>query len=328
MADGTLKGIDQFLPEFLSEAHEHLEALGRNLVLLEKDAANPELLNEIFRSAHTLKGSSSFLGLTRVTRVAHVLEDVLDRLRKGTLAMTPEIMDEILSGQDLLRTLVEAVESENGDQVEIDETVEALRAIAVAEREATSAGEEVGAAANVAQASGLPDGAAVGLDEIQKQALADLARMMAASGPTTDEVAEEETTADSYRKYVVFSIGGRQHAFPVTVAREIIHLLSIAFVPGQKEHVRGIANMRGEILPILDLTKLLGIAATRPTCLIVLERSGVRIGVLLDEVLEVLTIDDAAVTPPPVEVDAGLVAGVFEHQGALVPVIRPEAVFA
>jgi two-component system chemotaxis sensor kinase CheA len=118
---------DQELIEgFLTEATELLEKLDDDLVALEKASDDPELLNRIFRSIHTVKGASSFLGFDLLVKVTHKTEDVLNRLRKGELPVTPEIMDVILEATDLVKILVNDIKAGEIQEREIDGTIAKL----------------------------------------------------------------------------------------------------------------------------------------------------------------------------------------------------------
>ena len=86
------------------EADEQLQLLDEDIVKLEREAGNTKLLKEILRAAHTLKGSSAMLGHNRMSQVAHALESVLDKFRKGTLKVTPDVVDALLNGLDVLPT--------------------------------------------------------------------------------------------------------------------------------------------------------------------------------------------------------------------------------
>ncbi|MBJ6726040.1 chemotaxis protein CheA [Geomesophilobacter sediminis] len=116
----------ELLEGFLAETTELLEKLDDDLVALEKSPDDADLMNRIFRSIHTVKGASSFLGFDLLVKVTHKTEDVLNRLRKGELTVTPEIMDVILEAVDLVKTLVADIK--DGDIVErdIDSTIAKL----------------------------------------------------------------------------------------------------------------------------------------------------------------------------------------------------------
>jgi len=116
----------ELLEGFLTETTELLEKLDDDLVALEKTPSDTDLLNQIFRSIHTVKGASSFLGFDLLVRVTHKTEDVLNRLRKGELLVTPEIMDVVLEATDLVKTLVADIKGGDIVDREIDETVNKL----------------------------------------------------------------------------------------------------------------------------------------------------------------------------------------------------------
>lgn len=113
----------ELLEGFLTETTELLEKLDDDLVALEKSSDDAELLNRIFRSIHTVKGASSFLGFDLLVKVTHKTEDVLNRLRKAELQLTPEIMDVILEATDLVKVLVGDIKAGEIQEREIDGTI-------------------------------------------------------------------------------------------------------------------------------------------------------------------------------------------------------------
>lgn len=120
----------EIFADFIVEAREHLESIEPNLLELEKSPDNLSLLNEIFRPMHSLKGASGFLGLTRINALAHKAENILDELRKGTMALTSEIMDVILSATDALRHMIDNLEATNSEgDVDIDSLIATIDAI-------------------------------------------------------------------------------------------------------------------------------------------------------------------------------------------------------
>jgi len=116
----------ELLEGFLAETTELLEKLDDDLVALEKSTDDADLLNRIFRSIHTVKGASSFLGFDLLVKVTHKTEDVLNRLRKGELCVTPEIMDVILEATDLVKLLVSDIKAGEIQEREIDGTIAKL----------------------------------------------------------------------------------------------------------------------------------------------------------------------------------------------------------
>jgi len=102
---------DEVLREFFLESRELIEDLDQDLVALEERSGDKELLNKIFRGAHTLKGSSSFLGFKRISEVTHRVEDIFNKLRRDEMALRPEIMDVMLEAVDRLRRLLEAAQA-------------------------------------------------------------------------------------------------------------------------------------------------------------------------------------------------------------------------
>lgn len=116
----------ELLDGFLAETTELLEKLDDDLITLEKASDDTDLMNRIFRSIHTIKGASSFLGFDLLVKVAHKTEDVLNRLRKGELFVTPEIMDVILEATDLVKLLVSDIKAGDIQERETEGTISKL----------------------------------------------------------------------------------------------------------------------------------------------------------------------------------------------------------
>jgi two-component system chemotaxis sensor kinase CheA len=103
--------MDDITKEFLVESYENLDRLDSDLVALEKDPHSAEILGSIFRTIHTLKGTSGFLGFTKLESVAHVGENLLSKLRDGVLTITPEITSALLALVDAVRYMLGQVEA-------------------------------------------------------------------------------------------------------------------------------------------------------------------------------------------------------------------------
>ncbi len=115
--------MDDLLSEFLTETTENISVLDVELVRLEQNPNDPELLGNIFRLVHTIKGTCGFLGLPRLESVAHAGENILGKIRDGVLIVTPEAVTLVLAALDRIKMLLatlEATEAEPaGDDKEL-----------------------------------------------------------------------------------------------------------------------------------------------------------------------------------------------------------------
>lgn len=107
-------------------------------------------------------------------------------------------------------------------------------------------------------------------------------------------------------KYLTFSLGAEEYAVPVVTVREIIKMMDITAVPQVPPHVRGVINLRGKVIPVIDLARKFGFAehaVTNQTCIIVVHvrlSQPVEMGVLVDSVSEVLNLTADTIEPPPI----------------------------
>ena len=107
--------LGDIVQEFLVESHENLDQLDRDLVALEQQPGSKELLSSIFRTIHTIKGTSGFLAFNRLEKVTHVGESLLSRLRDGTQSMTPDVTNALLLMVDVVRTLLASIEESSAE---------------------------------------------------------------------------------------------------------------------------------------------------------------------------------------------------------------------
>lgn len=115
------------LREFLVESHDNLEQLERDLMALESTPDSEDLINGVFRSIHTIKGTAGFLGFGKLERLTHVIENILGDIRSGTLSMLPELGGGFFQGLDKTRELLEAIEKTGSeDSCESEELATAL----------------------------------------------------------------------------------------------------------------------------------------------------------------------------------------------------------
>lgn len=116
----NLDASPEELKLFIEEAEEHMQTLEDDLIRLEKEADNAELLQELFRAFHTLKGSSATIGHKRMAELTHAMENVLDKLRKNQISVNSYLVDVLFEGLDHLRVLKE--EMVNDEESDLDLT--------------------------------------------------------------------------------------------------------------------------------------------------------------------------------------------------------------
>ncbi|MEO6714776.1 MAG: chemotaxis protein CheA [Mycobacteriales bacterium] len=133
--------MDEIVQEFLVESHENLDQLDRDLVALERDPESRERLSSIFRTIHTIKGTSGFLAFSELEKVTHAGESLLSRLRDGKLILNADVTTGLLTMVDAVRRLLADIES-TGAEAERDHTELVAQLVALQE----SAAKPVGAA--------------------------------------------------------------------------------------------------------------------------------------------------------------------------------------
>lgn len=193
--------MDEIVQEFLVESYENLDQLDRDLVELERDPASRELLSSVFRTLHTIKGTSGFLAFNRLESVTHVGESLLARLRDGKLTLTPSITSVLLEMVDAVRALLADIE-ETGSESERDyaDLVARLEAVLEAEADGGAAADEDAATPEVGVEVAVvlgaePEPAAVHVEPPAPQAAAavDIAEEAEALSP---QAASRRTAAD------------------------------------------------------------------------------------------------------------------------------------
>lgn len=133
----------QYMGMFLEESREHLQTLNRCLLDLENDPGNLSVLDEIFRSAHTIKGMSATMGFTTIAELTHEMENILDLLRRSVLKADNHSVDTLFKCVDTLEQLIESVASGGDESLDVKSLVAKLKSLAKGEG-ATDSGPTAG----------------------------------------------------------------------------------------------------------------------------------------------------------------------------------------
>lgn len=186
--------VSQYMDVFLEESREHLQAINDHILLLEKDTKNMNLVNEIFRSAHTLKGMSATMGFEDIASLTHKMENVLDLIRNDELDVTSEVVDIIFDAIELLEIMVEDIRMGSDEKRDISELLNRLDRI-----------ENGDAAAGLAAQSQTEETDAAELDEYQRTIIEQAIKQGYSVYRIAVEVAET-CMLKGARSYMVFEL--------------------------------------------------------------------------------------------------------------------------
>lgn len=121
--------MSQYLEVFIEESKEHLQSCNDHLLELEKNPEDMNIINEIFRSAHTLKGMAATMGFDDLAKLTHQMENVLDGIRHHAISVTPELLDIVFSAVDDLEAMVQSIASGGDGKRDVTVVVEKLKLI-------------------------------------------------------------------------------------------------------------------------------------------------------------------------------------------------------
>lgn len=129
--DQKTQGVDlgEFLEFYLLDSQEQIDKLGAGLLQLEKEGSNIGLINDLFRSAHSLKGASGTMGFTPIVALTHAAEDLLDRLRQGKMEVAMDVIDVLLAVTDRVKMMLGQVEQRQDISTEFEDLVILMKSL-------------------------------------------------------------------------------------------------------------------------------------------------------------------------------------------------------
>ncbi len=121
-------GMSEYLGVFLDEADEQVDTLDQSLLRLEKEPGDQDLLQAIFRAAHSLKSASAAMGFANMSRLTHAAENLLDGFRSQAMHPDTAVIDVLLAAVDALRTMKESIRGGGADDLDVEATIARLAA--------------------------------------------------------------------------------------------------------------------------------------------------------------------------------------------------------
>ena len=101
--------VSQYLDVFIDESNEHIQALSDNIMVLEKEPENTDVINEIFRAAHSLKGMAGTMGFKKLQHLTHDMENVFQEIRNGNVKANSKLIDILFDCLDAIEKYVDTV---------------------------------------------------------------------------------------------------------------------------------------------------------------------------------------------------------------------------
>jgi len=118
--------MEEIISEFITESEESLDKVEPMFVELEQKGQDADMLNEIFRSMHTIKGAAGFLNFQTMVDVSHSAENIMKKLREGEVTLSANLMDVLLKAIDMLRLLLTHLKSKDGIEEDVSPLVKEL----------------------------------------------------------------------------------------------------------------------------------------------------------------------------------------------------------
>ena len=121
---------DEILQDYASEARELLDEMDASLIRLEREGKSQDLLNNLFRAVHCIKGSAEYIGLDRSGTLTHAVESLLSRLREGLMELDPRVTDVLFRAKDVITALIDEVTTGREEKTDISGMMAELAALA------------------------------------------------------------------------------------------------------------------------------------------------------------------------------------------------------
>ncbi|MDT8274037.1 MAG: chemotaxis protein CheW [Desulfomonilia bacterium] len=439
--------FDDLICEFVTESKEHIADIEEDLISIEADRQriDPDVINRVFRAAHSIKGSARFLELNTIGELAHKMEDVLNLIRSGKLLPTNTVSTPLLQAADMLKVMFDTVTESN--DMDITEHLGALQAILdgteLAERQPSAPGMMAGEqdlltvfdvdsatiesslrSSNLYVLGAIPGdkdigafmselgqlGEVLGFTEHQSgspcllfstimepdlipfalgippDSITQIERPPAQTEdnsctqkpvhtppwaanpqkrtdllprdeelpqghdtPCDDTPPEVRPMPEEERKnnpapiecpsFITFTLDKEIYAVPITSVEEIIGQHEMSLLPNVPDFIKGVINLRGELIPIMDLRIKFGLprkAPDQPAVFLILRVEEKIVGTIVDTVSDVLTIHPKKIQKRPSfasTIYKDFIEGVYKDQEDMVilvsvpDLIRPDEWF-
>lgn len=275
---------DDLLKEFLDDTQSHLEAIEDDALQLERDFSNRELIDDIFRRVHSIKGNAGMLGFSDIHENGQEFETFLDSVRERG-SSTPEEVEAIFNSLDSLKSVVGDLRAKKGFGREPVPAAEETVAAPSPPEQPESHEAEAAAPQPAPQVSDEkpPVESGAGSGEAEREA----------------ERKEEESVT-----FLTFDLAGEKYGVDIMKVREIITTGTITRVPNTKSFVEGVMNLRDQVIPVFNLKARLEVDTSgqpeqsEEKNIIIVEISKLATGLKVDEVTGIKMFNVSSISSP------------------------------
>lgn len=275
--------MKELIEEFYADTQSHIESVEETLLKLDKDPSNAELIDDVFRRVHSVKGNAGVLGFSEIHAEGTKLEALLETVRERK-NVQPGEMDTLFTALDALKESVQVARYGKTDAPEKPS------------KPPVKAPEK---AASQPPPPAQPQAVAVA-PAIQKKPTP-----AAAPNPELDAEKPDKAPApvSETRTFLTFTLDAEKYGLAIMDVREIILIESVTPVPNTKDFVEGVMNLRDQIIPVFSLKRRLGMADDdgldgAEKNIVVVEISKSATGLKVDEVTGIVNIHSKDITPP------------------------------
>jgi len=257
--------MSDILSEFFEDTQAHLEQIEEHLLKLESDPSQIDLINEVFRSVHSIKGNAGLLGVLEILSIGEEYENFLESVRERGSA-TPEEVNEMIESLDKLKVVVQ---KERGESIPAPEET-------VSETETS-------------------------VEPVQSE---NPESPQSSSTPveTGSDVKEHVVPEEKKITFLTFTLAGEKYGLEIVKVREIILRELVTHVPNTKPFVDGLMNLRDQVIPVFDLRRRLDISGGKAEVeernIIVVEIAKVTTGIKVDDVTGIVALPMSRVASP------------------------------
>jgi purine-binding chemotaxis protein CheW len=283
--------MQEIIEEFYTDTQSHIESVEEMFLKLDKDPANAELIDDVFRSVHSVKGNAGVLGFSAIHVEAAKLETLLEIIRERK-RVNPGEMDALFAGLDALKESVHQARHGKTEAPEKEpEPPKKVPERAAAPQPAPQVQEVQKPLAPVSPAPQTPPAA-------KTEPQADTEPEPVADNPEKDSRPVNET-----RTFLTFTLGAEKYGIAIMDVREIILMDIVTPVPNTKDFVDGVMNLRDQIIPVFSLKKRLGMSNGESSSdternIVIVEILKVTTGLKVDDVTGIVNIHAKDITPP------------------------------